>query len=92
MPDYYRILEVDPEASKEVIEKAFRALSLKYHPDTAAIERKEDAESRWLEVRKAYEVLSDDARRKTYDASRKRQMLDLFLSDGIIGLARRYFR
>ena len=92
LPDYYRILEVDPQASKEVIEKAYRALSLKYHPDKNTSQNREDAARKWMEVRKAYEVLSDNAQRAAYDAARRKQMWDVFLSDGVIGLAKKYLR
>jgi len=90
--DYYKILEVDPQASKEVIEKAYKALSLKYHPDKHPEDKREAATCRWLEIRKAYEVLSDESKRTEYDASRKREMIDLFLNEGLLGLARRYLR
>ena len=92
LPDYYRILEVDPAASKEVIEKAFKALSQKKHPDKVPTEDKQDAERAWLEIRDAYEVLKDDDKRAVYDASRKREMLKLFMNEGVIGLAKKYLR
>lgn len=92
LPDYYRMLEVDPAASKEVIEKAFKALSQKKHPDKVPPEQKQDAERTWMEIRDAYEVLKDDDKRAAYDASRKREMLNLFLSEGVIGLAKKYLR
>lgn len=92
MLDYYRILEVDPKASKEVIEKAFKALSLKYHPDKNTDGAKEAATEKWLEVRDAYEVLSDTKKRAEYDAYRKREAFDIFLNEGLLGVARRYLR
>jgi len=90
--DYYRILEVDPKASKEVIEKAFKALSLKYHSDKNTDGAKEAATERWMKVRDAYEVLSDPKKRAEYDAYRKREAFDIFLNEGLLGLARRYLR
>lgn len=90
--DYYKILEVDPEASKEVIDKAYKALSLKYHPDKHPEERKEAATQKWLEMRKAYEILSDDKERAAYDVMRKRAAIDLFLNEGLLGLARKYLK
>lgn len=92
MPDYYKILEVDCQASREVIEKAYKALSLKYHPDKSPADEREAATRKWLEIRDAYEILSDGSRRAAYDASRKREMLDIFLNEGLLGLARRYLR
>ncbi|HZD59218.1 MAG TPA: DnaJ domain-containing protein [Anaerolineae bacterium] len=90
LPDYYRILEVDPKASKEVIDKAYRVLSLKHHPDKNPADKKEAATRKWMEIREAYEVLSDSNRRSAYDVSRKREIVDIFLSEGLLGLARKY--
>ncbi|MBS3909542.1 MAG: DnaJ domain-containing protein [Actinobacteria bacterium] len=86
------MLEVDPAASKEVIDKAFKALSQKKHPDKVPPEEKQDAARGWLEIRDAYEVLKDDDKRAAYDAARKREILDLFLNEGVIGLAKKYLR
>lgn len=92
MPDYYKTLEVDPQASQEVIEKAYKALSLKYHPDKHPAENKDAATRQWIKIREAYEVLSDAKRRASYDEQRKREVINVFLSEGLIGLAKRYFR
>lgn len=92
VPDYYKILEVDPQASKEVIEKAYRALSLKYHPDRHREDKKEAATRKWMEIREAYDVLSDENKRAAYDRVRRREIIDVFLSEGLIGLARKYLR
>ncbi|NCO65418.1 MAG: hypothetical protein COW32_06245 [Candidatus Aquicultor secundus] len=92
MVDYYKILEVDPEASKEVIDKAYRALSLKYHPDKHPDEHKEAATRKWLEIRKAYEVISNDKERAAYNDIRKRETIDLFLNEGLLGLVRKYLK
>jgi len=66
-PDYYAILQVRPEADKEVIGAAYRRLAAKYHPDVSA---SPDAAERMKQLNEAYEVLSDPARRATYDRSR----------------------
>jgi hypothetical protein len=65
--DYYKILQVDPEADPEVIAAAYRRLSLKYHPDT---NRAADATLRMQEINEAYEVLKDPAKRARYDHAR----------------------
>ena len=92
MPDYYKILEVDTKASKEVIEKAYKVLSLKHHPDKSRPEEKESATRKWMEIRNAYEVLSDEKKRLAYDEQRKREMVELFLNEGLLGIARRYLK
>ncbi|KAI8904049.1 hypothetical protein EDD86DRAFT_242523 [Gorgonomyces haynaldii] len=61
--DYYSILGVSKSASKKDIKKAYRDLSKKYHPDKAG----KEAESKFIEIAQAYEVLSDDEKRRTYD-------------------------
>ncbi len=65
--DYYKVLQVDPEADPEVIAAAYRRLSLKYHPDT---NRSTDATRRMQEINEAYEVLKDPAKRARYDLER----------------------
>ncbi|MBI5955404.1 MAG: DnaJ domain-containing protein [Chloroflexi bacterium] len=65
--DYYKVLQVDPEAEPEVIAAAFRRLAAKYHPD---VNPSADADQRMKEFNVAYEVLGDSARRAQYDQSR----------------------
>ena len=62
--DYYEILGVDRNASKEDIKKAFRQKARQYHPD---VNKAPDAADRFKEVGKAYETLSDDNKREIYD-------------------------
>lgn len=64
--DYYETLGVDKSASQDEIKKAFRGLARKYHPDTNP-DNKEEAESKFKEISEAYEVLSDDSKRRMYD-------------------------
>lgn len=64
--DYYAILGVSRDASDEDIKKAFRKLARQYHPDVAR--DKKTAEDKFKEINEAYEVLSDPAKRKKYDA------------------------
>lgn len=69
--DYYKILETDRTASQADIKKAFRKMSLKYHPDRHTSDSEEDkkiAADKFVEVNEAYSVLSDETLRKAYDS------------------------
>lgn len=67
MDNYYDILEVSKKASKEIIDKAYRTLAKKYHPDLQAPENKQIAEEKMKQINEAYSVLSDDSKRAQYD-------------------------
>jgi len=62
--DYYEILGVKRNASDREIKKAFRKLAVKYHPDK---NKEPGAEKKFQEMAEAYEILSDDEKRKKYD-------------------------
>ncbi|MFC4711944.1 molecular chaperone DnaJ [Planococcus dechangensis] len=62
--DYYEVLGISKDASKEEIKKAYRKLSKKFHPD---INKEANASEKFQEVKEAYEVLSDDQKRAQYD-------------------------
>ena len=66
MKDYYKILQVNKDASPEIISKVYKLLAKKYHPD-ANPDNKEEAETKFKEISEAYEVLSDEEKRKNYD-------------------------
>jgi molecular chaperone DnaJ len=63
--DYYEVLGVAKNASKEEIKKAYRKQALKYHPDKNPGDKK--AEENFKEAAEAYEVLSNDEKRARYD-------------------------
>lgn len=65
MKDYYYFLGVSPDASYEDIKKSYRKLSLKYHPDKN--ENDDFFADRFREIQEAYEILSDQVKRKSYD-------------------------
>ena len=71
MLNLYEILEVSEKASKEIIEKAYKVLAKKYHPDLQKDENKKDAEIKMKQINEAYEVLSSDEKRKKYDLELK---------------------
>src|SRR3954452_4147321 len=65
--DYYEILGIARTADGEEVKRAYRRLAMKYHPDRNNGEGKVEAEVRFKECAEAYEVLSDDAKRRRYD-------------------------
>ncbi len=65
MRDYYDILGVERDASREVLKKAYRQQALKYHPDRNPGDK--EAEAQFKEAAEAYEVLSDADKRARYD-------------------------
>ncbi|KAK7794778.1 hypothetical protein R5R35_004119 [Gryllus longicercus] len=66
MVDYYRVLEVQRSASTADIKKAYRKLALKWHPDKNP-DNLDEATKRFKEISEAYEVLSDETKRRMYD-------------------------
>jgi len=63
--DYYEVLDLEKNAGKEEITKAYRKLALKYHPDRNPDDK--EAEEKFKEATEAYEVLSDPEKRAAYD-------------------------
>ena len=62
--DYYKILDVPRNAKPADIKKAYRKLSLKYHPDKNS---SPDAAAKFADISVAYDTLSDPAKRETYN-------------------------
>ena len=63
--DYYEVLGVSKDADAKEIKKAYRKLAMKYHPDKNPGDK--EAEEKFKEINEAYEVLSDETKRRNYD-------------------------
>ncbi|RJQ50743.1 MAG: J domain-containing protein [Actinobacteria bacterium] len=101
MKDHYKALEVHPHASPEVIDKAYRILSLKHHPDRQPAVSRKAATEKMQRLNEAYAVLSDPQRRRCYDRERamgqaarenEHRMVRVFLDDGLVGLFKLWVR
>jgi molecular chaperone DnaJ len=90
--NHYRVLQVDPAAEREVIERAYRALALKYHPDRNAGTGEAEGGS-MRRINEAYAVLRDPVTRIRYDATLPapasgKSGWDVFWDLGLVGLYR----
>lgn len=63
--DYYDVLGVDKNVDAQTLKKAYRKLAMEYHPDRNPDNK--EAEEKFKELSEAYEVLSDDTKKQTYD-------------------------
>jgi curved DNA-binding protein CbpA len=83
--DYYEVLQINRNADMETVQRVYRFMAARFHPDN----RKSGDAERFLLLRQAYEVLSDQERREQYDAqsaSADSEPLDIFeLRDFIDG-------
>jgi curved DNA-binding protein CbpA len=70
--DYYEVLEISPNANSETIERIFRYLAMRYHPDN----QDTGNEARFSEIVEAHNALRDPVKRAQYDIEH-RQRLDL---------------
>ena len=62
---FYELLEIPRQASKSDVKKAYRKLSMKYHPDKNPGD--EEAANHYKNINRAYEVLSNDDKRQMFD-------------------------
>ena len=80
MKDYYKILGVEPEATSDDIKKAFRKLSMKYHPD-----KNNGDDTMFKEINEANSILSDEDKRRDYDRLRRGGGGKFFTTGGFNG-------
>ncbi len=73
MKNYYEILEVNKKASKEVIDKAYKVLIKKYHPDLYSGEKQQYAEKKTKDINEAYRILSNEFLKEQYDNELEKQ-------------------
>ena len=64
--DYYKILNINKNSKEEDIKKAYRKLAIKYHPDKN--KNNKESENKFKEINEAYEVLSDENKKRNYDS------------------------
>ncbi|MCL4554327.1 MAG: DnaJ domain-containing protein [Actinobacteria bacterium] len=90
---HYKTLQVDRDAEPEVIEKAYKALCMKYHPDrsTPTSSRSgDDATIKMQRINAAYAVLKDSKKRAVYDRGLEypagASAWDHFLEKGLVGM------
>ena len=67
MSDYYKILGITKDSNQIQIRKAFRKLALRYHPDKN--KNSEESKQKFMEIVKAYEILSDEKAKERYDSN-----------------------
>ena len=75
--NYYEILEVDRNASPEIIDKAYKTLAKKYHPDLQDDTNKKESEELFKQINEAYETLSDPNSRHLYDEKLNSTLISL---------------
>ncbi len=86
--DYYEILGVPRNATKEEIKRAYRRLVLQYHPDR---NKSPEAEEKFKEISEAYAVLSDDEKRIIYDTYGHAGLSGAYSSDEVFRSSSSYF-
>ena len=73
--NYYDILQINQNASPEIIDKAYKTLAKKYHPDLQEENNKKEAEEILKEINEAYEILSDPNKKALYDQNLKNETI-----------------
>lgn len=90
---HYKTLQVDRDAEPEVIEKAYKALCMKYHPDLSTPESPHSGDEATIKMQRinaAYAVLKDSKKRAAYDRGLEDPVgvsaWDQFLEKGLVGM------
>ena len=82
MKNFYEILEINENASQEIVEKAYKVLVKKYHPDLQTDpEQKQKYEVKIKEINEAYETLSNEKLRLAYDEQLKQEQYEKLKSE-----------
>ncbi len=88
--DHYATLQVSRDAEPEVIEKAYKALCLKYHPDVVNQAERTSATRKMQRINVAYGVLKNSRSRQQYDKTLSFESAgsawDVFLDKGLLGM------
>lgn len=83
MKNYYEILEVDKNASQEIIEKAYKTLAKKYHPDLQqGVQQQQYAEKMKI-INQAYDVLSNSSKREEYNKKLENERIQKLQDEAI---------
>jgi len=82
MENWYSILGISEKASHEEIKKAYRSLSMKYHPDRPGVSSSE----KFKKINEAYQTLGDLQKRQTYDMQRNNPLLGDFSNQDILNM------
>jgi hypothetical protein len=73
MKDYYALLGIESDASLSVVKSAYRKKASEFHPDRNT---SPEAPARFREIQEAYDLLSDEEKRKGYDENRRRNLVE----------------
>jgi len=83
MKNYYEILEVDKNASQEVIEKAYKTLAKKYHPDLQQGQNQQNYAEKMKTINEAYDVLSNGVKREQYNKQLENERIQQMQNESI---------
>src|SRR4051812_38699967 len=83
LQDHYRVLSVSPDATHDDIQRSYRALARRYHPDRNPLSV---AANRMADINAAYEILGEPAKRAAYDRSIKKK--DPAIENAVLNAAR----